>query len=197
MQTLVDRLAKRVRTAADVIKAAAVSEGEALGALQTLESRKKPSRYLSSAALGAMAVPVVKTIGTGVELLAHKSQRPQHIKDFAAAIAKEMPRHKLIRAATEGALGGGAVKGVSEGIDAHAAKKTLRNFMQQDEKSAGLVAPAAVTATAGTAASKAKTVGMFKGMQSATGGTMKPPGSPTAGVVKPTAPIGMSISKPR
>lgn len=196
MQTLVDRLAKRARTASDVIKAAAVSEGEALGALRTLESRKKPSRYLSSSALGALAVPVVKTLGAGVEIMADPQRRPQHIRELAGVIRKEMPSHKLVRSAFEGAVGGGVVKGVGEGIDAHAAKKTLRNFMQQD-KSAGLVAPAAVTATAGTAASKAKTVGMFKGMQSATGGSLKPPGSPTAGVVKPTAPIGMSISKPR
>lgn len=201
VQTLIDRLArhkdeKKPARELEIAKLAEyVSADDAQDALRTLELRK-PSRYLSSAVLGAGAAPAVKFMGDLTEAVVDRRHGGAHLRDAlkgGLALAREKNTlGRIAGNAVTGALGGGAVKSVSEGFDAHAAKKTLRDFMHEP-KSAAMVSPGRASGMASSAA-KAATVGRAGGMTSAT--ALKPPGSVTAGVIKPTASIAES-AKPR
>lgn len=201
MQTLVDRARMlKPKTAmlrgfmAELEKLAVVSDTEALSAADTLSEHRPFSRYLSSAALGAAAVPATKAVGRAVEagLGAPRGQRLARAgKAMLAATGPELGKQLA-----EGAVGGGVVRAVGEGMDVARARQTALAFLRQQEaKEAAMVNPVAVTSEAGSSAALASTVGRFKGM--ATANSLKPPGPANPGVVDPRRSIKSSITSPR
>lgn len=202
MQTLIERASKAVKKAAflhaleEELLKLAVSEDEALAAADTLSQHRPVSRYLTSAGLGAVAVPTTKAIGRAVEggLAAAPGQRAAGA--LKAVLTRTGP--ELAREVTEGALGGGAVRAVGEGLDVararHTALKFLRDRQQPEQKAAALVNPAVVTDAAASAA-RAGSVGRFKGL--ATTNSLKPPGPVSTGVINPRQSIKSSVTPPR
>lgn len=202
VQTILDRAharapeARRRAFEEDVVKTSGeISRAEALAAAAKAHEKRPGEKYLRSASMGAVSVPIVKALGRAVEgAAAAKGTLKQRLFGAAKGIAKtSIP--ETARAMTEGAIGGGVVRAVSDSAEAAHSKKVLEKFFrQQHEKQAALLSPSAVSSAAGSSAAKASTVGRFRGFSTAN--SLKPAGSATAGVADSARSIKSSVAVP-
>lgn len=169
-----------------------VTVADALSAAQRLQKREAKGKYTQGAAMGAVAVPVVKAIGRAVEGAA---KTPGGVRARVAGAGKNVisvSGPELLRSATEGAIGGGALKALSDTAERRRDRKVLDQYLR---KTASLMATAPVSAAAGSAASRATSIGRFRGFS--TQNSLKPPGPISAGVVDPARSIKSSVAVPR
>lgn len=125
LQTLIERLRKKT--------AAEVRVNEALDAARTLQQdpRTRVARYRNAAVTGGTLNPVVRGIGRAAERMA-TAPRGQRLAAGAKGLLATN-RGELARHVAEGAVGGGGVRAVQEGLEVGQAKKKVTKFLNQPE----------------------------------------------------------------
>lgn len=126
LQGLIEK--SRLSGFSDRIKKA-VSEYEALDAAKRLSEGRKSRlrRYAEGGAIGGMANPVLRAVGRGVEAAVNAPTGSRVGK--AVAAIRGTTRGELARHLTEGALAGGGVQAIREGVELGRAKKTVKQFI--------------------------------------------------------------------
>lgn len=130
MQSLADRA--RHGGFADRIKKA-VSEDDALHAAKTLtHSKGRVRRYVEGGAIGGLANPALRAAGRGIEAAVNAPKGSGGWRaGFARAAIKSVNKGEMARHITEGALAGGGVQAIREGVELGRAKKTVKNFLSE------------------------------------------------------------------
>lgn len=116
---------------ADRIKKA-VSEDEALDAAKRLSEGRKSRvrRYAEGGVIGGLVNPALRAAGRGVEAVVNAPKGSGGWRvGFARAAVKGVSKGELARHLTEGALAGGGVQAIREGVELGKAKKTVKSFV--------------------------------------------------------------------
>jgi len=116
----------------------AVSADEALDAAKMLSVDKKTRirRYAEGGAIGGAAYPLVNAAGEAAGALAGHSSSGK-VRAVGSALQKSFKRPELARNVTRGALGGGGVQAIRDGVELGRAQKTVQNFLHQHGRSGG------------------------------------------------------------
>lgn len=125
LQTLIERLRKKT--------AAEVRVNEALDAARTLQQdpRTRVARYRNAAVTGGALKPVVHGIGRIAEAVATAPRGGRLAAVGRAAVRTS--RGELAKHVAEGAVGGGGIRAVQEGLEVGQAKKKVTKFLNQPE----------------------------------------------------------------
>lgn len=125
LQTLIERLRKKT--------AAEVRVNEALDAARTLQQdpRTRLARYRNAAVTGGALKPVVHGIGRVAEAVATAPRGGRLAAVGRAAVRTS--RGELAKHVAEGAVGGGGIRAVQEGLEVGQAKKKVTKFLNQPE----------------------------------------------------------------
>lgn len=126
IQALIEK--SRQKGFADRIKKA-VSDDEALDAAKLLSNKGRARRYAEGAGIAATVNPVMRMVGKGVEAAANA--RGGGRAGMARAAIKGITRGELSRHVVEGALAGGGVQAIREGVELGKARKTVKNFVAE------------------------------------------------------------------
>lgn len=131
LQTLIDRIGKK--------KEAEVRMTEALDAAKVLDQdpRTRMARYRNAAMTGGALKPLVHGVGRAAEAVA-TAPRGQRIVAGGRALVRSS-RGELAKHVAEGAIGGGGIKAVQEGLEVGQAKKKITRFVNEPTKIAEYV----------------------------------------------------------
>lgn len=115
----------------------AVSEDEALDAAKMLSVKGRARRYAEGAAIGGITYPVVSAAGELAKgVTAHTGSGK--VKAGITAARAALARPEVAKSLTRGALGGGVIQAVREGVELGKAKKTVRSFIDERTKGSGV-----------------------------------------------------------
>lgn len=107
----------------------AVSEDDALDAAKMLSTKGRARRYVEGGVIGGAAYPLTAAAGEVAGALAgHGSGK---LRAAGAAAKATFKRPELAKSVTRGALGGGVIQAVREGVELGRAKNTVRSFVEE------------------------------------------------------------------
>lgn len=127
------KLVERTKSAAftERVKQALVSDEEALEAARLLSSKGKARKYVEGGVIGGALSPAVSFGGNLAESVARKGFNRRAL---ASATAETFSKPRLAGSVARGALGGGVIQAVREGVELGKAKRTVREFLKQHNK---------------------------------------------------------------
>lgn len=108
----------------------AVDEDEAMDAAKLLSEKGRTRRYAEGGAIGGIAAPLVSAAGEAARgFAAHVGQGKVRAALEAGKAALKGP--ELAKAVTSGALGGGVIQAVREGVELGKAKRKVQDFINE------------------------------------------------------------------
>lgn len=115
----------------------AVSEDEALDAAKMLSTKGRARRYVEGGMIGGASYPIISAAGEAAKgLTAHSGSGKLRAAGAAARAVLKGP--EVAKSVTRGAMGGGVIQAVREGVELGRAKKTVRQFIDERTKGSGV-----------------------------------------------------------
>jgi hypothetical protein len=115
----------------------AVSEDEALDAAKMLSVKGRARRYAEGATIGGASYPLIAAAGEAAKTVAEHSGSGR-LRAVGAAARGALKAPEVARSVTRGALGGGVIQAVREGVEMGRAKKTVKKFVNERTKGSGV-----------------------------------------------------------
>ncbi len=120
----------------ELTKLSSISDEEAVDAAKALSesSGSRVRRYASSAAVGAVASPLIGAAGELAAAVA--GPRGTRMRAAKNALRKSLSRPELAKRVATGVLSGGALQAVRENVQLSKARKTYEDFLHEHSRGA-------------------------------------------------------------